>query len=189
MVDILQGNAGWVQQLFLWGLVVYPVLTIPVVLFAFLGGREAAPGPAHAPPLPRSPEELWQAPRMSHPEAAWMPAPPPPPPPQTPFRRVEVRDGLSLEQLLDVLEAASRIERLDPAAPRREPRPVEPRALAAEARPSPLEDGRTLRAARRVAANPRMQGWIRDVARELLDRSSEDEHPLPGAGLPTTRAS
>lgn len=199
MIEILQGTSGGLQAIFAWLLVLYPVLTLPLLLGVWVGRGDE---PGRNQPMPgrerdlRSPEQAWgldpvdepaprrrrETPRQSRrellPENYLVDAYDDfhDPDPVTPIQTLEVPDGVNLEQLLDVLEAANRIEDLQRPQARRQLREVatQSRSRRGPRRSREHRQMRTIRAAHRVAGNPRMQGWIRDVARDLLERTGSD---------------
>lgn len=124
MIELLNGEMGTLQMVLAWLLVCYPVVTLPV-LIRFLSlsedseesrGRRGAPRSTEVdeeyeePRRPRRPraEELWQA-EQAHRSALPVAAP---------------SNALTLNQLLDVLEEASHLERVA-AEPTRRTRGVD----------------------------------------------------------------
>jgi hypothetical protein len=200
VIELLSGEMGTLQMVLGWLLVCYPVLTLPV-LIRFLSLTEDSSGEReHRGPRrsrrdevyedERRPrrlraEELWEAEQSLRPE---LPVGAP-------------TSALTLNQLLDVLEEASRIERVtaEPRADSRGVHPIELECLLEDEaelavpetvtsrrvrrdevharRPDSLAERRERRtrdAARRVAGNPRMQRWVRTAARQLLARTGTE---------------
>lgn len=194
MIELLSGEMGTLQMVLGWLLVCYPVLTLPILIHYLSQGEDAGSEAERRrarlaeedEPRRRRPraEDLWETEQAYRPE---LPVAAP-------------SNALTLNQLLDVLEEASRLEAYAPeVAPRRRGRGVEAyeleclledeaepavpetirtRRLPAEARrPESLAERRSQRtqdAARRVAGNPRMQKWVRSAARELLARTGTE---------------
>jgi hypothetical protein len=188
MIELLQGAGGGLQAILGWLLVLYPVVTLPLLLGVWMGRGEELP---HVPVASlrdrqvRRPQNHWGLQSSDVSLAPWAD-------PiaesavanrdrEESIRTLAPQDGVNLEQLLDVLEAANRIETLHTPRARTHLREVASqsrRQPVARKLPTAHQGGgnevRTLRAAHRVAGNPRMQGWIRNVARDLLERTGSD---------------